>query len=75
MPGISTLVIMISKVRERVSKRLWQRLSSLANPNQKEHLENLLLIPLGKRYSKLDEMPSHLTKVSQERAVLGLVLS
>ena len=64
LPGISTLVIMISRVRERVSKRLWQRLASLANPSQKEQLENLLLIPTGKRYSKLDELKNAKNKFS-----------
>ncbi|TXI95280.1 MAG: Tn3 family transposase [Burkholderiaceae bacterium] len=72
LPGISTLVIMISKVRERVSKRLWQRLSSLANPNQKEQLENLLLIPVGKRYSKLDELKNGPMRLSSSGLVQAL---
>lgn len=72
LPGISTLVIMISKVRERVSKRLWRRLSSLANPHQKEQLENLLLIPTGKRYSKLDELKNGPTRLSSSRLVQAL---
>ena len=72
LPGISTLVIMISKVRERVSKRLWQRLSSLANPSQKEQLENLLLIPTGKRYSKLDELKNGPTRLSSSGLVQAL---
>jgi TnpA family transposase len=72
LPGISTLVIMISKVRERVSKRLWQRLSSLANPSQKQQLENLLLIPTGKRYSKLDELKNGPTRLSSSGLVQAL---
>ena len=72
LPGISTLVIMVSRVRERVSKRLWQRLASLANPSQKEQLENLLLIPKGKRYSKLDELKNGPTRISSSGLVQAL---
>jgi len=63
---------MISKLRERVSKRLWQRLASLANPDQKEQLENLLLIPTGKRYSKLDELKNGPTRLSSSGLVQAL---
>ncbi len=72
LPGISTLVVMISRVRERVSKRLWQRLASLANPSQKEQLENLLLIPTGKRYSKLDELKNGPIRISSSGLVQAL---
>ena len=33
LPGISTLTVLIAKVRDRVSKRLWQRLTLLVNTN------------------------------------------
>jgi len=72
LPGISTLVILISRIRERVSKRLWQRLASLANTSQKEQLENLLLIPKGKRYSKLDELKKGPTRISSKGLVQAL---
>jgi TnpA family transposase len=72
LPGISTLVIMISRVRERVSKRLWQQLASLPNPSQKKQLENLLLIPTGKRYSKLDELKNGPTRISSNGLVQAL---
>ena len=64
LPGISTLIVLISKVRDRVAKRLWKKLSSLASPAQKEQLENLLLTPIGQRYSKLDELKKGPTNIS-----------
>jgi TnpA family transposase len=63
---------MISRVRERASKRLWQRLASLANPDQKKQLEILLLIPAGKRYSKLDELKNGPTRISSAGLVHAL---
>ncbi|HAT2076573.1 TPA: Tn3 family transposase [Legionella pneumophila] len=72
LPGISTLTVLIAKVRDRMSKRLWQRLTLLVNTNQKEQLENLLLVPDGKRYSKLDELkkgPTHISSTGLVRAL------
>jgi hypothetical protein len=72
LPGISTLTVLIAKVRDRVSKRLWQRLTLLVNTQQKEQLENLLLVPNGKRYSKLDELkkgPTHISSVGLVQAL------
>lgn len=72
LPGISTLTVLIAKVRDRVSKRLWQRLTLLVNQSQKEELENLLLVPDGKRYSKLDELKKGPTRISSAVLVLAL---
>lgn len=64
LPGISTLTVLISQIRERVSKRLWKQLVSLVNPVQKKQLEDLLIIPTGKRYSQLDELKTGATNIS-----------
>lgn len=72
LPGISTLTVLIAKVRDRVSKRLWQRLTLLVNTNQKKQLENLLLVPAGKRYSKLDELKNGPTRISSNGLVQAL---
>ena len=39
-----TLTFLIAKVRDRVSKRLWQRLTLLVNASQKVQLEDLPLV-------------------------------
>ncbi len=72
LPGISTLTVLIAKVRDRVSKRLWQRLTLLVNAQQKDQLENLLLVTNGKRYSKLDELKKGPTHISSTGLVQAL---
>lgn len=72
LPGISTLTVLIAKVRDRVSKRLWQRLTLLVDTNQMVQLEDLLLVPDGKRHSKLDELnkgPTHISSTGLVRAL------
>lgn len=54
LPGISTLARLISEIRERVSDRLWKRLSSLPTDEQKIKLETLFEISEGKRISNFD---------------------
>lgn len=72
LPGISTLTVLIAKIRDRVSKKLWQRLTFLVNADQKKRLENLLLVPEGKRYSKLDELKNGPTHISSNGLVQAL---
>ncbi|MDF1931772.1 DUF4158 domain-containing protein [Legionella pneumophila] len=72
LPGISTLTVLIAKVRDRVSKRLWQRLTLLVDINQRQQLKNLLLVPDGKRYSKLDELKNGPTHISSAGLVQAL---
>jgi TnpA family transposase len=54
LPGISTLMRLISKIRERTSNRLWKCLSSYPSDEQKSELETLFEIPDDKRISKFD---------------------
>ena len=70
---MSTLVTLISRVRERAAKRLWQRLAALVSAKQKEQLENLLLISSGKRYSQLDELKRGPTRISSTGLVQALL--
>ncbi len=72
LPGMSTLTVLIAKVRDRVSKRLWNRLTLLVNDDQKKQLEDLLLVPEGKRYSKLDELKNGPVRISSSGLVLAL---
>ena len=54
LPGESTLSRLISEIRERAARRLWNRLSSLPTPEQKGELDSLLQIPKGERTSRFD---------------------
>lgn len=54
LPGASTLMRLISEVRERTTNRLWKRLSALPTPKQAARLETLLQIPEGSRTSRFD---------------------
>jgi TnpA family transposase len=54
LPGKSTLSRLISEIREKAAKRLWNRLSSLPTPEQKKELETLLHIQKGERTSRFD---------------------
>lgn len=55
LPGVSVLSRLIAEIRERTTKRLWQRLTSLPTVEQKAQLEALLQVPEGRRVSKFDE--------------------
>ena len=66
------MTVLIAKVRDRVSKRLWKRLTRMVNANQKQQLEDLLLIYDGKRYSKLDELKNGPTHISNTGLVQAL---
>jgi len=54
LPGATTLSRMISEIRERTNKRLWQRLAALPNDAQKSKLKDLLKVPDGAGSSKFD---------------------
>ena len=54
LPGVTTLIRLISKIRERVANRLWLQLSSLPTDKQKAKLETLLQVPNGERISRFD---------------------
>jgi TnpA family transposase len=54
LPGATTLSRLISEIRERAAKRLWQRLSSLPTTQQKAKLKTLLQITDGQRASRFD---------------------
>lgn len=54
LPGASTLARLISEIRERATKRLWQRLAALPTNEQKAKLETLFQLPEGRRSSDFD---------------------
>ena len=54
LPGASTLIRLISEVRERSTNRLWNKLAELPTPNQIDSLQALLEVPEGSRASRFD---------------------
>ncbi len=70
LPGATTLTRLISRVRERVTQRLWQQLSALPNQKQRKQLEDLLKVPKGERYSYFDNLCRGPTRISSP-ALLG----
>ncbi|MBX4271809.1 DUF4158 domain-containing protein [Clostridium estertheticum] len=44
LPGATVLERLISQIRERATSRLWHKLASLPDTNQREILENLLIV-------------------------------
>jgi len=54
LPGATTLSRLISEIRERTNKRLWQRLAALPNDAQKSKLKDLLKVLDGAGSSKFD---------------------
>ncbi len=54
LPGVTTLIRLISEIRERAANQLWLRLSSLPTDQQKAKLETLLQVPEGHRTSRFD---------------------
>jgi TnpA family transposase len=64
LPGESTLSRLISEIRKRAADKLWRRLSSLPNEEQRANLETLLQIPEGQRTSEFDRFRKGPTMIS-----------
>ena len=56
LPGLTVLERAIARMRNRSSTRLWQRLTTSVTPEQRERLEELLIVPEGTRQSTLDRL-------------------
>jgi TnpA family transposase len=72
LPGISTLTRLIAQIRDRVTRKAWQRLASLPSKEQREQLDALLTVPEGKRRSRFDQLrqgPRHVSSPSMIRAL------
>jgi len=77
LPGCSTLERFILRLRARVENRLWNLLARGIGSQQRKHLEQLLVVPEGRRGSVLDEIRSGPTRVSGPamRAAVGRLKS
>ncbi len=56
LPGATTLVRLISEIRERANQRLWKKLAALPNKWQAAQVMELLVIPEGQRVSALEQL-------------------
>ena len=56
LPGVSRLSRLVARVRDRVTTRLWQRLSAIPTSEQRVRLEGLLAIAEGERTTQLDRL-------------------
>ncbi|WP_414454186.1 DUF4158 domain-containing protein, partial [Enterobacter kobei] len=56
LPGATTLVRLVSEVRERANQRLWKKLAALPDSWQTARVTELLDIPEGQRTSPLEQL-------------------
>jgi hypothetical protein len=56
LPGLSVLERTVSRVRGRANEQLWRRLTKQVTPEQRERLEQLVIIPENERKSPLDRL-------------------
>jgi len=64
LPGITTLIRLISRIRIRSSNRLWNILSQLPSEKQIISLNSLLRIVEDQRYSELDQLKTGPIRIS-----------
>lgn len=64
LPGVSTLIRLITEIRERAINRLYNRLCAIPTTQQKTRLETLLQIIEGMRISRFDKLRKGPTTVS-----------
>ncbi|MFC9407381.1 DUF4158 domain-containing protein [[Kitasatospora] papulosa] len=56
LPGVTVLERLVSGTRERAEKRLWATLAAAPTAEQAAQLQQLVVVPTGKRLSELDRL-------------------
>lgn len=64
MPGVSALVRLVARVRDEATNHLWDTLYELLDAEQRHALLDLLEVPAGSRFSKLERLRRPLAKAS-----------
>jgi len=64
LPGVSVLTRLVASVRDRVAARLWRTLAACADPELRQRLNQLLVIPAGARQTPLDRLRRAPTRVT-----------
>jgi TnpA family transposase len=72
LPGVSRLARLVSRVRDRVTARLWQRLSAIPTQEQRARLEGLLVVAEGERSTELDRLRRSPTVISSPSLATAL---
>jgi hypothetical protein len=72
LPGVTTLIRLISRIRIRSSDRLWRMLSQLPSKTQIKSLESLLKIVEDQRYSELDQLKTAPTRISSNSLISAI---
>ena len=72
LPGVTTLMRLVSRVRDRVARRLWKQLAGLPSVDQRGQLDAWLAVPDGTRHSPLDRLRRGPTRLSSTALVTAL---
>jgi hypothetical protein len=56
LPGVTTLTRLVAAVRDRSAQQLWRTLAELPDRAVRQHLEDLLVVPVGGRQTPLDRL-------------------
>lgn len=72
LPGVSQLERFIAQLRSRVEERLWYTLGRSVSEEQRQQLQDLLLVAEGNRSSRLDQLRSGPVMISGPALVRAL---
>ena len=64
LPGVTVLARLIARVRERFQVRTFKQLSQKLRPDQRQALDDLLIVPEGERFTPLERLRSSPTRIS-----------